>query len=113
MLEIASFNEKSGIMVTMATEISPTSSAERFREQPITGRMLVDGNLVESVSGEWIECVNPATEDYIGKVPRGSAGDVERAVAAAEQAQTKWVALSVAARSEDLLRLADAISARA
>jgi hypothetical protein len=47
-------------------------------------RMLIGGELVESQSGEWLESVNPATEDIIGKVPLGAAADVNRAVAAAE-----------------------------
>ena len=38
--------------------------------------MLIGGELVESSGGGWIECVNPATEDYIGKVPRATEADV-------------------------------------
>lgn len=90
---------------------SPASAAY-FRDQPVTGRMLIGGELVESLSGNWIESINPATEDYIGKVPRASARDVELAVAAGERAQPKWAGLSVVERSRYLLSLADAIEAR-
>lgn len=50
-------------------------SAGALSKSPIVGRMLIGGDLVESSGGEWIECVNPANEDYIGKVPRGTADD--------------------------------------
>jgi acyl-CoA reductase-like NAD-dependent aldehyde dehydrogenase len=80
---------------------------------PATGRMLIGGQLVESSSGNWIECLNPANEECIGKVPRGTAADVERAVHAAETAQVAWVELSAAQRSKYLFRLADALTARA
>ena len=46
-------------------------------------RMLIGGELVESQSGEWLESVNPANEELIGKVPLGAAADDHRAVAAA------------------------------
>jgi acyl-CoA reductase-like NAD-dependent aldehyde dehydrogenase len=79
----------------------------------MTGRMLIDGALVESSDGSWMESVNPATEAPIGKVPRGTAADVQRAVAAAEAAQVTWRELSVSARAGYLNRLADAVEARA
>lgn len=78
----------------------------------VTGRMLIDGQLLESCGGNWIECINPATEECIGKVPRGTAEDVEHAIRAAEMAQPVWAELSVAQRSGYLLKLADALIAR-
>ena len=87
--------------------------SNRKKMLPATGRMLIGGQLVESSGGNWIECINPANEECIGKVPRGTPADVERAVAAAENAQIAWVELSVAQRAEYLFRLADALTARA
>jgi acyl-CoA reductase-like NAD-dependent aldehyde dehydrogenase len=87
--------------------------SNRQKMLPATGRMLIGGQLVESSGGNWIECINPANEECIGKVPRGTAADVEQAVAAAENAQVAWVELSVAQRAEYLFRLADALTARA
>ena len=72
--------------------------SNRKKMLPATGRMLIGGQLVESSGGNWIECINPANEECIGKVPRGTAADVEQAVAAAENAQVAWVELSVARR---------------
>ena len=80
---------------------------------PTTGRMLIGGELVESSGGKWMESINPANEERIGKVPRGTAADVDHAVAAAETAQVAWAELSVAQRAEYLVKLADALAARA
>ena len=79
---------------------------------PHTGLMLIGGELVESLDGGWLDSLNPATEAYIGKVPRATAADVDRAVAAAERAQPGWAALSVAQRGKYLLDLADALAAQ-
>lgn len=87
--------------------------AELLRSSPVTGKMLVAGKLVESSSGVWMDCINPATEDLIGKVPRGTAADVHRAVDAAEAAQETWADLSVAERAGYLIKLADALEQRA
>ncbi|WP_018000536.1 aldehyde dehydrogenase family protein [Paracoccus sp. N5] len=81
-------------------------------EQPIDGRMLIDGELVESAGGGWLESSNPATEGYIGRVPDGNAADIDRAVAAAEKAQLAWAALSVEQRAACLNGFGDAILAR-
>ena len=80
---------------------------------PKTGRMLIGGQLVDSSSGRWTESINPANEEYIGRVARGTAADVDQAVAAAETAQAAWAELSVAQRAEYLFKLADALAARA
>jgi acyl-CoA reductase-like NAD-dependent aldehyde dehydrogenase len=100
-------------MAVQQMQTSPANAAQAISRSPITGRMLIGGELVESLGGRWIDCLNPANEDYIGKVPLGTAADVERAVEAAEKAQVKWAALSVAQRSDYLNRLGDAIMSRA
>jgi betaine-aldehyde dehydrogenase len=93
-------------------QITPATAAKAISGSPITGRMLIGGELVESTGGGWIDCLNPANEEYIGKVPLGTAADVERAVDAAEIAQAKWAALSVSQRSDYLNRLGDSILKR-
>ena len=54
------------------------------------GQMLIDGELVESVSGERFDSINPVNEELIGTVPRANADDVERAYQAARRAQAEW-----------------------
>ena len=55
-------------------------------------RMLIDGRLVEASGGKTFTNVNPATEEELGQVADGSAGDMERAIAAARRAfdETDW-----------------------
>jgi betaine-aldehyde dehydrogenase len=92
---------------------SPETAAQAFRESPVNGRMLIGGELVESSGGAWIECFNPATEDYIGKVPKATEADVHQAVHAAEKAQVSWAQLPMQERSNYLNRLADAFTRHA
>ena len=47
-------------------------------------KMFIGGEFVDSSSGETMEVLNPATGEVIAEVPRGTADDVERAVAAAK-----------------------------
>ena len=46
-------------------------------------RMFVDGRSVEASDGAWLDVHNPATGGLVGRVPAGTAADVDRAVAAA------------------------------
>jgi betaine-aldehyde dehydrogenase len=80
--------------------------------RPITGKMLIDGKLVESVDGQWLESINPADESTLGRVPLGSARDMNLAVEAALCAFPAWAALSIEKRSDYVCRLADAILAK-
>jgi betaine-aldehyde dehydrogenase len=100
-------------MTQSSLPTSPELAAATFRKSPVTARMLIGGELVESAASGWIECINPATEDVIGKAPQATAADVEQAVRAAESAQVKWAELSVQDRSNYLIKLADAFNAHA
>lgn len=77
-----------------------------------TGWMLIDGKLVASQGGQWLESINPADETALGRVPLGTEKDMEAAVTAAERAQPAWAALSVDKRVVFIQNLADAILAR-
>ncbi len=73
--------------------------------------MYIGGEFVASESGEWMESVNPSTEEVHGRVPAGSVEDVNRAVAAAKAAQPEWGAKSVFERGALMRELAAAIRA--
>ena len=75
--------------------------------------MLIDGKLCDSESGEWIESLSPANEEVIGRVPAGSAEDVNRAVSAAKAAQLDWKKKSVFERGVLLRQLAAEFRSRA
>jgi 1-pyrroline dehydrogenase len=76
-------------------------------------RMFIDGAFVDASEGETMEIVNPATGEPIAVVPRGSAVDVARAVAAAERAWESWRTKTPKDRMELLLRLADIVDEHA
>jgi len=75
-------------------------------------RMLVDGVLVEAVSGRTFDNVNPATEAVLGPVADGDANDMQRAIAAARRAfdESPW-ASDRALRKRCLAQLQTAIEA--
>ncbi|HEY3824824.1 MAG TPA: aldehyde dehydrogenase [Bryobacteraceae bacterium] len=77
-------------------------------------RMLIGGEWVEPQSGEWFESVNPFTASPWALIPRGTAPDVDRAVAAARSAYYgDWRKLNATARGNLLRKLADLIAAEA
>jgi 1-pyrroline dehydrogenase len=76
-------------------------------------KMFIGGEFVDSSSGETMEVLNPATGEVIAEVPRGTADDVERAVAAARKAWDDWRWKTPKDRMELLLKLADVIDEHA
>ena len=76
-------------------------------------QMLVGGDWVESTGGESIEVENPGRRTVCGRVPRGNAEDVDRAVAAAAGAFSDWARRPGRERGRMLLDIASAIEARA
>jgi acyl-CoA reductase-like NAD-dependent aldehyde dehydrogenase len=68
--------------------------------------MWIDGRRVGAADGRVFEVVNPATEDVIDSAPRGSAADVEAAVAAAARAFSEWRRTPGIERAEKLHHVA-------
>lgn len=69
-------------------------------------QMLIDGEIVESESGQRYDSLDPCTGAVLGSVPRGTEADMNRAVAAADRAQPAWAALSMPERAAYLKKLA-------
>jgi 1-pyrroline dehydrogenase len=69
----------------------------------------VNGKMVAAVEGDDEPIISPVDEKVIGKVPKGSAKDVDRAVDAAAAAFEKWQDSTPQDRSVMLLKLADRI----
>ncbi len=76
--------------------------------------LFIGGTWAEPAGSGVIEVRSPATEDVVGRVPAGSAADIDRAVAAARLAfdDGPWPSLTVEQRGAFLLAMADALSAR-
>lgn len=62
-------------------------------------KMLVGGEFVDAEGAASSEALDPSTGEVIGGVPEASAGDVQRAVAAALEAQPEWAARGVDGRA--------------
>src|SRR4029077_14046142 len=76
-------------------------------------KAFVGGEWVDSASGETMDVINPATGEGVAAVPRGSAEDVDRAVAAAAKALPEWLEKTPKDRSELLHQLADVLEENA
>jgi 1-pyrroline dehydrogenase len=72
-------------------------------------RMFVGGEWTEASEGETVDVVNPATEEVIAQVPKGTPADVDRAVAAARAAFDGWSRTTPQDRAKALYALADAV----
>ena len=73
-------------------------------------QMFIGGKWTDSSGGDDQEIINPATGKVIAHVPKGTAEDVDRAVAAAVKAYDEvWFDTTPRERSEMLLKLADVI----
>ncbi|GAB2449798.1 gamma-aminobutyraldehyde dehydrogenase [Nocardioides hungaricus] len=73
---------------------------------------VINGELVDSVSGETYDILDPTTGEVYAQAPRSDAEDVDRAYAAAAAAFESWGSTTPRERSEALLKIADAIEAR-
>ena len=73
-----------------------------------TYKNYIGGEWVKSASGEYFDNVNPAdTSDVVGRFPRSTAEDVNKAVEAAKEAATKWRRTPAPKRAEILFKLGE------
>ena len=75
-------------------------------------KLYIDGSWVPSTSTDTLEVFDSTTEEVIGRIPNGSADDVDRAVRAAAAAFPAWSATPVEDRAKLLDRLAEGLGAR-
>jgi betaine-aldehyde dehydrogenase len=73
---------------------------------------VVNGELVDAVSGETYDVIDPTTGEVYAQAPMSGAEDVDRAYAAAATAFETWVDSTPQDRAAALLKIADAIEAR-
>ncbi len=91
---------------------APQSSADvKLRERY---KLFIDGEFRPAESGDYIESINPATEETLAQVSEAGAADVDRAVAAAREAYTRsWSRMPTAERGKFIFRIARMIQERA
>ncbi|MEC9109690.1 MAG: aldehyde dehydrogenase family protein [Pseudomonadota bacterium] len=68
---------------------------------------LIDGEMVDN--GEWLEVLNPANEQVVGRVPAAGKDELDRAVAAARRAFKTWKKTSHEERQQVVQGIAAAI----
>ncbi len=73
------------------------------------GRMFINGEWLDASEGETTPIINPATEEAIGEVPKGTVVDVDRAVDAARRAFAGWSQTTPQDRAKALYAFADAV----
>jgi len=73
--------------------------------------MLLDDQWVAALSGQWMEAINPATGEVLGRFPAGDAADADRAVQAARAAfeTGPWPSMTPAQRAKILWRVGELI----
>jgi betaine-aldehyde dehydrogenase len=74
---------------------------------------VIDGKLVDSASGETYDVIDPTTGEAYATAPMSGPEDLDRAYGAAERAFESWGGSTPQDRASALLKLADAIEARA
>src|SRR6188472_120801 len=80
-----------------------------MRAEPFQIRNFLNGELVEPISGRYLDNIEPATGKPYSEVADSDAKDVDLAVAAAEKAFCEWSKKTATERSNFLLRIADLI----
>lgn len=70
-------------------------------------KQYINGEWIDSHSGQTLDVINPATEEVAGKIAAGNKEDVDNAVAAAKSVYVKFRNTSVEERKALLERIAD------
>jgi aminomuconate-semialdehyde/2-hydroxymuconate-6-semialdehyde dehydrogenase len=98
-----------------ATGTAPATGSPRARRKGVqTLRQYIDEGFVRPASREYLDDVEPATGRVVARVPRGSAADVEAAVAAAKRAfHGAWGRTTSGERADWCDAVARAIEVRA
>ncbi len=96
----------------MAPSQEATGAGVSAGEPVVRELIYVDGEWVKPSGTETFDVINASTEEVIGRVPLGTAADVDRAVEAARRAFESWSTTTPAERKVYLERLQAAIQDR-
>ena len=77
-----------------------------------TYQMYIDGQFVTSTSGQFFDVINPATEEVIASVTKGTVEETRAAIDAADTAQNAWEQLPAIERAGYLRKIAHGIRER-
>jgi aldehyde dehydrogenase (NAD+) len=91
------------------TEVATPVSGIDFMDRDA---LYIGGRWLPSTGHKTIEVISASTEENIGRIPQGTADDVDRAVAAARAAFTSWNEAPVERRAELLEKVSEGLKAR-
>ena len=74
-----------------------------------TYQQYINGKLIPTSTGRWIDVENPSTREIIAQVPDGDEQDAQQALEAAKAAQTAWSRVPAATRAGYLKQFAAVI----
>ncbi|MFL9965237.1 CoA-acylating methylmalonate-semialdehyde dehydrogenase [Paraburkholderia sediminicola] len=69
-----------------------------------TVKLLINGEFVESKTGEWRDIVNPATQEVLARVPFATTDEVNEAIRSAHAAFRTWKDTPIGARMRIMLK---------
>ena len=78
----------------------------------LSGKILIDGQYIESKSGERIPIIDPSSESTIGEIAETSMMEIDQATKAASKAQKGWWRLSALERAETMHDIANELHGR-
>ncbi len=87
-------------------------TASKEREVIIHDKLYVNGKWVEPKGAGMLDVINSTTEEVMGRVPEGTAEDINAAVAAARAAFDSWSQTSPQERAAYLQRIAEGLVAK-
>jgi alpha-ketoglutaric semialdehyde dehydrogenase len=90
----------------------PLESGSEMAVRTARNQNFIGGEWVDASGGQTFETIVPATGEAIGRFPRSSAADVDRAVAAAKAAYEEWRLVPAPKRAEVLYRFANLLAER-
>jgi phenylacetaldehyde dehydrogenase len=110
-------NRQEPIMSTSAPNRVTNGAVTSPPVAGLPGRLLIDGEWVDAISGETFETLNPATEESLGRVAHGAAQDIDLAVAAARRCfddeRSEWRRMTPSERGKVIHRIGDLIERHA
>ncbi|HET8677274.1 MAG TPA: aldehyde dehydrogenase family protein [Blastocatellia bacterium] len=87
-------------------------TASRKPDVIVHDKLYINGKWVEPAGAGLLDVTNSTTEEVMGRIPEGTAQDVDRAVAAARAAFNSWSETSVDERARMLNSISERLAAR-
>ncbi|XP_071504602.1 methylmalonate-semialdehyde/malonate-semialdehyde dehydrogenase [acylating], mitochondrial-like [Diadema antillarum] len=69
-----------------------------------TTKLLINGQMVDSTTSDWIDVHNPATNEVVTRVPKSTQSEMEAAVNAAQAAFPSWAETTILTRQQIMFK---------